>query len=384
MRHIVVFYLIFFCSISYAQEGTYDDFSYQFNGCSRLKTTMTCSFQVTNLIANRNLYISRAEIIDNLGKKLSSSRLFFPSNGSNQKFLITGVPTDLIFVFEGINPQASKIESLSFGYLEFVGLPFTEASPSTTYTTIYDDAEYKLSGCNKSNNQITCLITITNKTKMRRFSYSSMYLYDNLGTEFVSSNVKFLSNGNREKDLLIGVPEDLQVVFEGIFTESSEIALFSIEGRIKFYHVLFSNPQPLTAYDKGKQEGMNECLRNPTACKIALLTNISANSLVPVIGGFAISGTSSLQVILRGMGVESCVDPLMVLQKYPSGEEVARNNNWGEHSSASRIANLPSHLKLPKTYDAGMLLDLSPGYYTISVSSIGCTGNAVVGVDKVN
>jgi hypothetical protein len=221
---------------------------------------------------------------------------------------------------------------------------------------------------------------------MRRFVYdhTDMHLYDNLGTEFVSSNVKFLSNGDRYKDLLTGVPEDLQVVFEGIFTESSEIALFYINSEIKFYHVLFSNPQPLTAYDKGKQEGMNECLRNPTVCGMALLTNISANSLVPVIGGFAISGTSSLQVMLRGMGVESCVDPLMVLQKYPSGEEVARNNNWGEHSSASRIASLPSHLQLPKTYDAGMLLDLLPGVYTVSVSSIGCTGNAVVGVDKVN
>ena len=205
---------------------------------------MTCSFQVTNLIAKRSLSFYQAKIIDNLGKELSSSREFFSSNGSGKKELITGVPSELIVVFEGINPQASKIESLSFGYLEFVGLPFTEANPSTTYTTVYDDAEYKLSGCNKSSNQITCLITITNKTKMRSFSYShtGMYLYDNLGTEFVSSNVKFLSNGDRYKDLLTGVPEDLQVVFEGIFTESSEIALFYINSEIKFYHVLFSNP----------------------------------------------------------------------------------------------------------------------------------------------
>jgi hypothetical protein len=38
--------------------------------------------------------------------------------------------------------------------------------------------------------------------------------------------------------------------------------------KLGFRHIPFSNPQPLTDYDKGKEAGRQECLANPASCGI--------------------------------------------------------------------------------------------------------------------
>jgi hypothetical protein len=116
------------------------------------------------------------------------------------------------------------------------------------------------------------------------------------------------------------------------------------------------------------------------------LTNISTRAPIQggandVIAGFIITGTGAQKVIIRGWGLETGVNPKLTLQKYPSGEFVATNDNWQTDSRASEI---PTYLVLPNSTDAGLLLDLPVGAYTATLSSVGAKGLGLIGVDTVD
>ncbi len=102
-----------------------------------------------------------------------------------------------------------------------------------------------------------------------------------------------------------------------------------------------------------------------------------------VIAGFIINGTGKLKIILRGFGLEAGVNPKLTLQKYPSGEFVASNDNWQNGLRAGEINALPLNLQLGKDTDAGLLLDLSSGAYTVILSSVGAKGLGLIGVDVI-
>jgi hypothetical protein len=127
--------------------------------------------------------------------------------------------------------------------------------------------------------------------------------------------------------------------------------------------------------------GVDEVESNGTTKLINLSTRApiqgGAND---VIAGFIISGSGTRKVMLRGFAIEAGVNPKLTLQKYPSGEAVATNDNWQIDSRASEI---PTHLKLPSPTDAGLLLDLPVGAYTVTLSSVGAKGLGLVGVDIV-
>lgn len=99
-----------------------------------------------------------------------------------------------------------------------------------------------------------------------------------------------------------------------------------------------------------------------------------------VIAGFIIKGTENLEVLIRGWGLETGVDPKLTVQKYPSGDFVASNDDWRDNSRASEI---PTNLQLPKSSDAGLLLELPPGAYTAILSSVGSKGRGLIGVDEM-
>jgi hypothetical protein len=116
------------------------------------------------------------------------------------------------------------------------------------------------------------------------------------------------------------------------------------------------------------------------------LTNISTRASIQggandVIAGFIISFTGSQKVIIRGLALETGVNPKLTLQKYPSGEPVASNDNWQTDSRASEI---PEHMKLQSPTDAGLLLDLPVGAYTAILSSVGAKGLGLVGIDAID
>jgi uncharacterized repeat protein (TIGR02543 family) len=117
----------------------------------------------------------------------------------------------------------------------------------------------------------------------------------------------------------------------------------------------------------------------------AKLINLSSRAPVQggandIIAGFVISGIGQQKVMIRGWGIEAGVDPILTLNLYPSGAFIASNNNWQTDSKATEI---PEHLKLPKRTDAGLLLDLPVGTYTVTLGSVGAKGLGLVGVDIV-
>lgn len=121
----------------------------------------------------------------------------------------------------------------------------------------------------------------------------------------------------------------------------------------------------------------------------AKLINISSRAPIQggandVIAGFIITGTGMQKVILRGFAIETGVNPKLTLHKYPSGELVASNDNWQTDSRASEVATLPAHLKLKNPTDAGLLLDLPVGAYTVILSSVGTKGLGLVGIDAID
>ncbi len=266
--------LVFHCLVAsaFAQEATYDDFLYQFQNCYRIKTTITCSVMVTNQKQRRELsfYYGVVKLFDNMGNEVPTSEKKFTSNGLIKKELISGVPAEVEFVFDGISPQASSIAILSLGRVEFSNLPFSELQPQTTQKTVYDNYFYELRGCNKVDTTITCLLTITNRVQNRELNhyYGRKRLFDNLGNEFQASEKQFTSNGSVKKQLTTGVPAEFKIIFNGVFSQASHITLLDMDGRFGFRHIPFSNPQPLTDYDKGKEAGRQECLANPASCDI--------------------------------------------------------------------------------------------------------------------
>ena len=103
-----------------------------------------------------------------------------------------------------------------------------------------------------------------------------------------------------------------------------------------------------------------------------------------MIAGLIITGTGKQKVWLRGFGLDAGVDPKIRVQTFPDAADVASNNNWQTNSNANDIAALPAHLQLTKTTDAGLLLELPAGAYTVTLSSVGAKGLGLIGVDAVD
>ncbi len=120
----------------------------------------------------------------------------------------------------------------------------------------------------------------------------------------------------------------------------------------------------------------------------AKLTNLSTRASIrggayDLIAGFIVTGTGTQQVMIRGFGLESGVDPFLLVQTYPDATDVASNDNWQTGPNTSGIATLPAHLQLGKPTDAGLLLNLPAGAYTVILSSVGAKGLGLIGVDAV-
>ena len=125
------------------------------------------------------------------------------------------------------------------------------------------------------------------------------------------------------------------------------------------------------------------------ASNSARLVNISSRCIVKsgvgnTIAGFIIEGGSKTIMIRglgRGLGLSPNLDVEMDVSKYPSGEFVARNDNWQTDIMAAEI---PSHLQLPDATDAGLLLTLPAGAYTAVVKPKGASGIGLVSVDDLD
>ncbi len=126
----------------------------------------------------------------------------------------------------------------------------------------------------------------------------------------------------------------------------------------------------------------------------AKLVNISTRAYISgnandAYAGFIITGTGTLQVLLRGIAAETGngVDPTISLLKFNNGQwqTLERNDEWENGTQAVAIRGLASNLQLPdrNANDAALLLNLAAGTYTLVLSSNGAAGLAVVGVDVI-
>ncbi|EDN66763.1 hypothetical protein BGP_1243 [Beggiatoa sp. PS] len=103
-----------------------------------------------------------------------------------------------------------------------------------------------------------------------------------------------------------------------------------------------------------------------------------------VIAGFIIEGTGTQQIVLRGWGLETSVDPMLTLQKQVNNQwsVVASNNNW---LKGTRYTAIPSRMTASfEADDAALFLDLAEGVYTVNLSSVGKTGRGLIGVDAID
>jgi len=147
--------------------------------------------------------------------------------------------------------------------------------------------------------------------------------------------------------------------------------------------------------DEAKNEVIQNCKNNPISCgivntltpEVIKLINISTRAPIlgdtdNVIAGFVISGTGTQRVVLGGWGLEEGVDPKLTLRKYPSSELIAENDDWQDNP---RYVEIPEQMATRfQKIDAGLVLDLPNGAYTVTLSSMGKKGIGLVGVNAID
>ena len=122
---------------------------------------------------------------------------------------------------------------------------------------------------------------------------------------------------------------------------------------------------------------------------LAVLSNSSTSAHAPpiqggandVIAGFIISGTGSQKVVIRGTGLAAGVNPMLTVQKFPSGEAVASNNDWQVQTAPSSA--IPAQFATEPT-NAALLLTLPAGAYTAIMSSVGAKGLGLIEVNAID
>ena len=93
---------------------------------------------------------------------------------------------------------------------------------------------------------------------------------------------------------------------------------------------------------------------------LAVLSNSSTSAHAPpiqggandVIAGFIISGTGSQKVVIRGTGLAAGVNPMLTVQKFPSGEAVASNNDWQVQTAPSSA--IPAQFAMQESTNAAV------------------------------
>ena len=108
-----------------------------------------------------------------------------------------------------------------------------------------------------------------------------------------------------------------------------------------------------------------------------------------LIGGFAIGGTGTKQVLVRALGptltqfgvAGVLKNPLLELHN-SAGALIISNDNWGQAPNAQSI---PTNLRPPNSLESAILINLNPGAYTAIVRGVNnTTGVALVEIYDLN
>jgi mRNA-degrading endonuclease toxin of MazEF toxin-antitoxin module len=132
----------------------------------------------------------------------------------------------------------------------------------------------------------------------------------------------------------------------------------------------------------------------------ARLINVSARNQVGtgsdvLVAGFVIGGTGNKTLLIRGVGASLAnfgltgvlANPQLQIHRTPAGQSpeiVASNDDWNNDASITAVSNTLGAFALSSTADAAVLVTLSPGSYTATVSGVNdTTGIAIVEVYEV-
>lgn len=150
-----------------------------------------------------------------------------------------------------------------------------------------------------------------------------------------------------------------------------------------------SNDDLATTYATGYAAGYDIGFIDGKA-SLSKLINISARAAVSggaydVFGGFAITGSGTKKILVRGIAVDPGVNPTILVLNSATKAQVGSNDEWELASNAAEMRALPAQYKLPDRNgnDAALLLALPAGTYDVVLSSTGASGLTVVGVDAI-
>lgn len=132
-------------------------------------------------------------------------------------------------------------------------------------------------------------------------------------------------------------------------------------------------------------------LNTPTTVQDTEINSISTRALItndPIYHlyvGLQVQGQVKVGIRAIGQGLRpglnTALDPRIEVLTYPDRQLVGRNNDWAEHATA---AQLQQYAYAPPTAsDAGMIVDLTTGYYTIEVAPMDQSGIGLLEVRQL-
>lgn len=139
---------------------------------------------------------------------------------------------------------------------------------------------------------------------------------------------------------------------------------------------------------KTRMAVVSSATTTPIPRATARISNLNAQAQLPIIGGFGISGTGTLNLLFQGSASDTCISPSMTLRKYPSGEVV---DNYYRSTYSSGYMN-GDHYSHPSTgmdllssnpKDVALVWDLPAGYYTVSLDALGCNEQGKLSIDLI-
>jgi hypothetical protein len=177
-----------------------------------------------------------------------------------------------------------------------------------------------------------------------------------------------------------------------LLPESLDSAIVGSFGGARTIHINSKNGQPGVAlvevYDSGT--GLS-----PKLSSISARNEVGTGDNILIVG-FAVSGNTPIQLLIRGVGpgltplgvTGVLADPVLEVHTKINDQDVivATNDNWSDEPNAAQAAvAVPGAFELsPGSNDAVLLLTLSAGIYTAHVRGAGnTTGNAIVEVYDV-
>lgn len=135
-------------------------------------------------------------------------------------------------------------------------------------------------------------------------------------------------------------------------------------------------------YSDGIKAGMQRCVVDPVSCGIPFtkIDGIATNGLITMtnkmIAGVLISGGVK-RVLVRAASVDGAVDPTLEIYTYPDRKLLGSYETWNT-DPATAIELTQKKLAPARTTDAATIIQLSPGLYTMEVSSKNNSSGATV------